>query len=522
MNILSITETATQARNSTRLFRWAQDARNEGHSITQITLDASVSVTDVAARIHALAPDHVQIWGKVAIPSVTWDPDGHIERAGSIDCVYATDTLDGWGFNSATDHFEGVNGAWGFWPTAAVRSVSRVYFDDMSNVVPDPGAAIDAYLDRNHDYRTGAYSYSPRAALVCYLDYLFAGLTNKLTADLTDVVGGAIDNLDFTNVDDAYHWFTVNAGKSFLAGALFDGGISRGGDDGGIGEYNIGSEHDFASGKVQTCALMLFCSWAWQWDVWPLMRAALAGGSQFVWYNAWGGGTLSGWDEQTPIGKIVQRAHTQYSQSLATGIGDGTLRRMIGDDMSQADFLAFKAEMEAFKTQVIAAVPALQTVGPAPLPGNALASASMSASSTYLSGMFPLSNLVDGDHKGANWGKGAPGGGWNDGQQGVFPKWVEFDFPQPVAFSQFTVTTLQDNLASPIEPTDATTFSLYGVTAFDVLGWDGSKWQTLASVTGNRLVKRTVTFASFTSSKFRLVVNTATDGYARLVEVEAS
>jgi len=40
--------------------------------------------------------------------------------------------------------------------------------------------------------------------------------------------------------------------------------------------------------------------------------------------------------------------------------------------------------------------------------------------------------------------------------------------------------SIQDSYSSPSEPTEAMTFSLYGLTAFQVQYWDGSAWQTLS------------------------------------------
>jgi hypothetical protein len=49
-----------------------------------------------------------------------------------------------------------------------------------------------------------------------------------------------------------------------------------------------------------------------------------------------------------------------------------------------------------------------------------------------------------------------------------------------------------DNWQSPATPTDSMTFSQYGIVDFAVQGWDGAQWVTLGSVTGNNLVKRTI------------------------------
>jgi hypothetical protein len=44
---------------------------------------------------------------------------------------------------------------------------------------------------------------------------------------------------------------------------------------------------------------------------------------------------------------------------------------------------------------------------------------------------------------------------------------------------------------------------------------------TLATVSGNNLVKRTVTFAAFTTDRIRVNVTGALNGYSRITEIEA-
>src|SRR5207244_522840 len=73
----------------------------------------------------------------------------------------------------------------------------------------------------------------------------------------------------------------------------------------------------------------------------------------------------------------------------------------------------------------------------------------------------------------------------------------------------------------PIEPTDTMTFSNYGLTAFDVQVLNGSTWTTVASVSGNNNVKRSVNFAAVTTSAIRIVCNNALTSYSRVIEVEA-
>ena len=87
-----------------------------------------------------------------------------------------------------------------------------------------------------------------------------------------------------------------------------------------------------------------------------------------------------------------------------------------------------------------------------------------------------------------------------------FPDWVQINFNGQKTIDHVVVYTLQDNYANPVEPTDTMTFSLYGITAFQVQGWNGTAWVTLGSVSGNNLVKRTVSFAPYTTDRIRIHV----------------
>ena len=118
-----------------------------------------------------------------------------------------------------------------------------------------------------------------------------------------------------------------------------------------------------------------------------------------------------------------------------------------------------------------------------------------------------------------NWGHG---GGWNDGTSNVWPDWVQINFSGQKTINQVIVYTLQDNYTNPVDPPNNLTFTLYGVTAFQVQGWNGSSWVNLgAAVTGNNLVKRTVNFPAFTTTQIRVTITAALGGYSRLTEVEA-
>jgi hypothetical protein len=140
-----------------------------------------------------------------------------------------------------------------------------------------------------------------------------------------------------------------------------------------------------------------------------------------------------------------------------------------------------------------------------------------SASSSYSAG-FPVSAIIDNVRTGANWGNG---GGWNDATANAWPDWVQVNFNGSKTIDHVVVYTVQDNYANPVEPTDTMTFSLYGITAFTVQGWNGSSWVTLSSVSGNNLVKRTVSFSAFTTDRIRINVTAALASFSRITEVEA-
>ena len=145
--------------------------------------------------------------------------------------------------------------------------------------------------------------------------------------------------------------------------------------------------------------------------------------------------------------------------------------------------------------------------------------ATASASSTYNSS-YPASAMINGDRKGVNW---ANGGGWNDNTSSSYPDWAEVDFSGSKTINEIDVFTLQDNYSSPSDPTTGMTFSLYGITAFDVQYWDGSAWITVTngSVAGNNEVWRQFLFTPVTTNKIRVVVNNALTFYSRIVEIEA-
>ena len=173
-------------------------------------------------------------------------------------------------------------------------------------------------------------------------------------------------------------------------------------------------------------------------------------------------------------------------------------------------------EIEAYETTS-------GTPPPVPTPTVNVASqasgAVASATSTYNSG-FAAAGTNNGDRRGSNWGAG---GGWNSATAGLFPQALQINFSGTKTISEIGVFTVQDAYSAPSEPTATMTFSLYGVTDFDVQYWNGASWATVpgGSVNGNNLVWRKFTFPAVATTAIRVNVRNALGSYSRIVEVEA-
>ncbi len=149
-----------------------------------------------------------------------------------------------------------------------------------------------------------------------------------------------------------------------------------------------------------------------------------------------------------------------------------------------------------------------------------------SASSTITSG-YPPSAVNNGDRRGVNWetaGSGSGGGGgWNDATGYSYPDWIRIDFPAVRTLTEVDVFTIQDAYQNPAEPTEALTFSTYGITAFDVQYWNGSTWVTVpgGSISNTNKVWNKFTFQPIATTSIRVQINASLQGYSRVIEIEA-
>jgi RHS repeat-associated protein len=149
------------------------------------------------------------------------------------------------------------------------------------------------------------------------------------------------------------------------------------------------------------------------------------------------------------------------------------------------------------------------------------ATASASSSYSCCGFNFTPGGANNGNRSGSGWGSGE---GWNDNAPpNSFPDWLQIDFNGSKTIDEIDVFTVQDNYQNPSAPTESMTFSLYGLTGYEVQYWNDSSWTTITggSVTGNNKVWRKFTFSPITTTKIRVLTNASVDGYSRITELEA-
>jgi hypothetical protein len=149
------------------------------------------------------------------------------------------------------------------------------------------------------------------------------------------------------------------------------------------------------------------------------------------------------------------------------------------------------------------------------------ANGGVATASSSFSSAYPATAVNNGDRAGTGLGAG---GVWTDNTSGVFPDWVQVNFNGAKSISEIDVFTVQDNYTSPVAPTAGQTFTLYGITAFDVQYNNGAGWVTVpgGSITNNNLVWKKITLATpVTASQIRVLVNGSKYAYSFITEIEA-
>jgi hypothetical protein len=370
VKVLALFANQTETDNGKLIAQWLDQVGREKHTVTTATMPAGCSIGDVHEVIRSKAPDgHVQMFGALPAPQVRSGVDGHVYESGpeqgqlrSGDCLapYCSNDLSVWGPEATPGRY---SNEWGFLRSPAVRTVSILDGSNLSQFGSE-AACLDRMIANNLAYRTGAVDYGSEA---CYVDYLeqLSPIRASIIADLQSVVGGDVHVHDTSTADESlrWHWFQQNAGKRFLVGGFFDGGLGR---DGGVGMWNTGSMADFASGSVMVAVALMFCSNAWMWRYWPLQRAALLGGAVATIYDPWGRFGLSGWDEVTPLASVLLPQMQANQAFVHAGVGDYTVVRRIGEVASDPrvdDIVKWQMGVDQTLQDLKAAVATLKGAG---------------------------------------------------------------------------------------------------------------------------------------------------------------
>lgn len=148
----------------------------------------------------------------------------------------------------------------------------------------------------------------------------------------------------------------------------------------------------------------------------------------------------------------------------------------------------------------------------------ATAIASSTSGPAQASGTYTPISLLDGDRRGVNWSNN---NGWRCATANQYPDWVEVHFDAPKRIQEIDVFTLKDDYQNPAQPTLAETFSILGITDFELHYWNGSSWIFLAGRSQNNKVWSQFVFTPIVTEKIRLWITGALASYSRVVEIEA-
>lgn len=326
-NLTILTENVLSGICSVRLHRYLTDVQAEGWTVTTHTVS---STDDFITTIFPLlaGADHVQLFGHVPIVLLYFDPDGHGTRDGECDAPYCAGSLTLWNWNGT--HFDPL----GVWPEVggAARTCGRVDFSGLGAYGINEYTATNNWLDRNHDTRTGVYTYTNRGFVVNFLEYLQTGLTAASIARLEQQVGAG-NAPDYTSTFSSDQFYRHYTPQKFVVGTLYSGGDPFA----PLGhEYDIGIAQDVVDFPVNILHVWHFCSLGWAFNGWPLQRLALAGGCQsclygaYYYYPSWAPPDISTWSTTVPLQAAIKPTYVQNSAYLFTIQGDGTMRLQSG------------------------------------------------------------------------------------------------------------------------------------------------------------------------------------------------
>ncbi|MDE2399614.1 MAG: hypothetical protein KGL67_01205 [Patescibacteria group bacterium] len=117
-----------------------------------------------------------------------------------------------------------------------------------------------------------------------------------------------------------------------------------------------------------------------------------------------------------------------------------------------------------------------------------------SSSGDFSSG-YPVSSIINGDRRGVGWGSGT--GGWNDNTSNSWPDTATITFSSPKTLNEIDVYTLADGFPLASDPGPSDTFTLYGITNFNVQ-YSKDNGLTWADVPGSPVSSNNLIWKKFT------------------------
>jgi alpha-L-rhamnosidase len=199
-------------------------------------------------------------------------------------------------------------------------------------------------------------------------------------------------------------------------------------------------------------------------------------------------------DAQLPDGWSMTATPARIPLTPATSVTLATVRMTVPDDAASGVY-AVPVHLRAPDGTLATTTLPITVFGSWP------AGTTAAASSAH------APNVVDGatrTYGPANAIDGNPATFWNDDTQNAYPDTLTLSTPSAVTLDGVAFVSMSDGV-----PTD-----------FTVQAWDGSQWQTEATVPGNSATSRWIAFTSpVTTTQVRVVVDATQDGFSRIAEL---
>lgn len=337
--VLIVMDSGIVTQNVSKINRLSDDLTGEGWVVEQLVVNATDSVASVKSQIvsrHTASAGTLKsliLLGHVPVPySGNLNPDSHTEHKGAWPCdgyygdmdsnVWTDTTVNN--STAARPENRNIPGDGKFdqssFPGTVELTVGRIDFANLPAFAPLTHAdLIGRYLDKNHNFRTGATSVA-RSGLV---DDNLASMTEALSAAGRRAICASFGSANLIDGDFLTH------GSAKLMGV----GI-------GYGSYSsvqgVGATANFVTGTVNTVFNQNFGSYFGDWDSQDNVMRALIAANGVSLTTMWGGRpviNLYGMALGRTVGECVQSSMNQGTDAyLQIGYNSkGTHIGLMGD-----------------------------------------------------------------------------------------------------------------------------------------------------------------------------------------------